>query len=68
MRRYMPKIVDFLYYRLIDVTTIKELVSRWYPNNEQAKFSKKDTHPKFSKKDTHRAFEDIYESIVELKH
>lgn len=59
MHRYMPKIVDFLFYRLIDVTTIKELVNRWYPNNEQAEFSKKDTH---------RALEDIYESIAELKH
>jgi len=59
MRRYMPSIIDFLYYRLIDVSTIKELVNRWYPNNEQVKFSKKDTH---------RALEDIYESIAELKH
>jgi len=59
MRRYMPSIVDFLYYRLIDVTTIKELVNRWYPNNEKVEFLKKDTH---------RALEDIYESIAELKH
>jgi len=59
MHRYMPTIVDFLYYRLIDVTTIKELINRWYPNNEQVKFSKKDPH---------RALEDIYESIAELKH
>jgi len=59
MRRYMPKIVDFLYYRLIDVTTIKELINRWYPNNKQVEFLKKDTH---------RALEDIYESIAELKH
>ena len=59
MRQYMPSIIGFLYYRLIDVSTIKELVDRWYPNNEQVKFSKKDTH---------RALEDIYESIAELKH
>ncbi len=59
MRRYMPSIVDFLYYRLIDVTTIKELVDRWYPDNEQREFVKKDAH---------RALPDIYESIEELKH
>ena len=59
MRRYMPSIVDFLYYRLIDVTTIKELVDRWYPDNEQREFVKKDLH---------RALPDIYESIEELKH
>jgi len=59
MRQYMPNIINFLYYRLIDVTTIKELVKHWYPNNEKVEFSKKDTH---------RALEDIYESIAELKH
>ncbi|MGB8366943.1 MAG: oligoribonuclease [Candidatus Babeliales bacterium] len=57
--RYMPRIIDFLYYRLIDVTTIKELVARWYPDNTQKEFIKKDTH---------RALSDIYESIEELKH
>ncbi len=59
MRRYMPDIVDFLYYRLIDVTTIKELVDRWYSDSEQREFVKKDLH---------RALPDTYESIEELKH
>jgi len=59
MRRHMPRIVDFLYYRLIDVTTIKELVDRWYPMNE---------HRELVKKDLHRALPDIYESIEELKY
>ena len=59
MRRYMPRIIEFLHYRLIDVTTIKELVARWYPEDE---------HAEYVKKDIHRAQEDVYESIAELKH
>lgn len=57
LRRYMPTIVAYLHYRLIDVTTIKELVSRWYPDSTL-----------FEKADTHRALEDIKESIDELKY
>ena len=59
MVRYMPSIPAYLHYRLIDVTTIKELVARWYPENE---------HAEYVKKDVHRAREDVYESIAELKH
>ena len=59
LAKHMPKLINFLYYRIIDVSTIKELVSRWYPNDPDAKFNKKDTH---------RALEDIRESIAELKH
>ncbi len=59
LRRYMPEIIEFLYYRLIDVTTVKELVLRWYPDDE---------HAEFVKKDTHRALTDIRESIAELRH
>jgi len=55
LRVYMPALINYLYYRLIDVTTIKELVLRWYPN-----------HAEFKKADTHRALEDIQESIAEL--
>ena len=54
---YMPALVDHLYYRIIDVSTIKELVLRWHP-----------AHPEYEKKDTHRALEDIKESIAELQH
>ncbi|MCA9770328.1 oligoribonuclease [Candidatus Dependentiae bacterium] len=56
---YMPSIVDYLYYRIIDVTAVKEVVARWYPRNLNSEFQKKDTH---------RALEDIRESIAELKH
>ncbi|HEY4116561.1 MAG TPA: oligoribonuclease [Byssovorax sp.] len=55
---YMPKIVSFLHYRLVDVSTIKELVRRWYPAGFHA--------PK--KKEAHRALDDILESIDELRH
>lgn len=57
--RYMPEIVDYLNYRIIDVSTIKELARQWYP---------KDSHINFKKKDTHRALDDVQESIEELKH
>lgn len=55
----MPKIIEFLHYRIIDVTTVKELVKRWYPN---------DPHVHFKKGDTHRAVDDIRESVGELRH
>lgn len=57
--RYMPRLYDFLHYRTIDVSTVKELVCTWCPEDENLKFSKKNTH---------RALEDIKESIEELKH
>lgn len=59
LQRYMPHIIDLLHYRMIDVSTIKELVNRWYPNDPDAEFAKSDTH---------RALTDIRESIEELKH
>ena len=58
LSKFMPRIMDFLHYRIIDVSTIKELVQRWYPNNE---------HKKFAKGNTHRALDDIVESIEELR-
>ena len=51
----MPLLEKYLFYRMIDVSSIKELVQRWYPN---VKF------PEKSK--THLAMEDITESIDEL--
>lgn len=56
--KYMPKITHYLHYRTIDVTAIKELVKRWYPQ---------DTHIEYKKSDRHRALSDVYESIEELK-
>ncbi len=57
LERYMPKLVAYLHYRNVDVSTVKELVRRWYPNGV--------TVPK--KKAKHLALDDIYESIDEMK-
>jgi len=59
LKTYMPSLVDYCYYRVLDVTAIKEVVARWYPDHP---------HAEFEKKDTHRALDDIYESIEELRH
>jgi len=54
-----PELVAYLHYRQIDVSSIKELVNRWYPRHD----------PKvIEKKDHHRALDDIKESIEELKY
>lgn len=56
--RYMPALEEYLHYRLIDVSTIKELTGRWY--GDQLKYD--------AKKNSHRALDDIMESIDELKY
>ncbi|KAH0834959.1 ribonuclease H-like domain-containing protein [Lanmaoa asiatica] len=50
----MPEVLDWLHYRIVDVSSIKELCRRWYPGTEvpQNIFSGK-----------HRALEDIQGSI-----
>jgi oligoribonuclease len=55
--RYMPALNDFFHYRNVDVSTIKELVKRWYGADCQAP----------EKKKTHHVIQDIRESIEELK-
>ena len=57
IQRHMPRLDAFLHWQLIDVTTIKELAKRWYP---QAKAP--------PKANTHRALDDILESIAELRY
>lgn len=57
--KYMPRITNYLHYKLLDVTGIQQAVKRWYPNSSYAEFKKADTH---------RALTDIRESIEELKH
>jgi len=56
LQKEMPRLVEYLHYRMIDVSTIKELSRRWYPDKK-----------KFSKKAAHLALDDILESIEELK-
>lgn len=58
IRRYMPALEKRLHYRMVDVSTIKELARRWYP----AIVAKQP-----AKKETHRALDDIRESIDELR-
>ncbi|RYZ59990.1 MAG: oligoribonuclease [Proteobacteria bacterium] len=57
LRKYMPRVNEFLHYRMVDVSSLKELVKRWYPNGPQAP----------NKNNSHRALDDIKESITELK-
>jgi oligoribonuclease len=57
--KYMPSITSYLHYRIIDVTSVKEIVRRWYPDDKKTEYQKSDRH---------RALSDVYESIAELKH
>lgn len=57
IRVQMPKLAAFVHYRIIDVSTLKELALRWYPKV-----------PAFPKIEPHRAHDDILESIDELKY
>lgn len=52
----MPGLIDWLNYRIVDVSTVKELATRWYPDIEP-----------FVKQERHRALDDIRESIDELR-
>ncbi len=56
---YMPDIEQFLHYRSVDVSTLKELIKRWNP----ALLS---DAPK--KAEGHRALDDIRESVAELRY
>jgi len=58
MVKYMSRLHDYLHYRSIDVSTLKELVLRWYPNDKHFP----------EKSQQHEALEDIRESIRELAH
>ena len=57
--RHMPRVDAFLNYRHVDVSSIKELVARWYPELSRSMSNEKAS--------THRALQDIQESIAELR-
>lgn len=57
LARYMPTLEHYLHYRLIDVSTLKELARRWRPTLVD----------EVQKQAQHRALDDIRESINELK-
>ncbi len=55
LNRYMKSIDDYLHYRIIDVSSFKECICRWFTDFKE-----------FEKQNTHRALDDIKESINEL--
>jgi len=55
LRAQMPKLHDFFHYRSVDVTSMKEVIRRWYPSRSQ-----------YRKPSGHRALDDIRGSIREL--
>ena len=58
LAKYMPDIENWLHYRCVDVSSVKELVKRWYPGLE---------HARPNKINTHRALDDVRESNNELR-
>jgi oligoribonuclease len=56
LSRYMPDLEAYFHYRPIDVSTLKELASRWAPEIAAG----------FSKQSQHLALADIRDSISEL--
>lgn len=59
LARYMPEIDEHLHYRLVDVSSVKEIARRWYPH---AYFASPE------KTGNHRALGDIRDSIAELRY
>ena len=55
--RYLPELDGYVHYRNVDVSTLKELCRRWYPEVYRRRPSKKETH---------RALADVNDSIAEL--
>lgn len=55
--RHMRELEGYLHYRIVDVSSLKELVKRWYPKGPELE----------KKKEAHRALDDIRESVNELR-
>jgi oligoribonuclease len=55
----LPRLDEYLHYRSIDVSSLKELCRRWYPGVYRRRPAKKETH---------RALDDVMESIAELQY
>jgi oligoribonuclease len=58
MARYMPLFEAYLHYRIVDVSTLKELAKRWNPAVVAG----------VAKEGKHEALADVHESIEELRH
>ena len=59
LAHYLPEVEGWLHYRSVDVSTVKELARRWYPDAVAGA-------PK--KAGGHRAMDDIKESVAELRY
>ncbi|SPT53764.1 Oligoribonuclease [Actinomyces bovis] len=59
LARDMPELIDHLHYRVVDVSSVKELAKRWYPRS---------FFHSPEKRGGHRALADILESIDELRY
>lgn len=55
LAKHLPRLTAFLHYRIVDVSTVKELWNAWRPHKKP-----------FAKRLSHRALDDIRESIAEL--
>jgi oligoribonuclease len=58
LARYLPDLDNYIHYRSIDVSTLKELCRRWYPEQYRKRPGKAEKH---------RALDDVRESIAELR-
>src|SRR5580700_3699546 len=58
LSRYMPELERYFHYRIIDVSTVKELAQRWAPK----------VYNGVQKESRHLALDDIRDSVKELKH
>lgn len=58
LRKYMSELDSFFHYRIVDVSSVRELVKRWYPDNPSLVYNKAEIH---------RALPDIIASVQELK-
>lgn len=58
LTRYMPKLENYFHYRMLDVSTLKELALRWYPRVLKG----------LQKESRHLALDDVHDSINELKY
>jgi oligoribonuclease len=60
LEKYMPEIEHWLHYRCVDVSTVKELVKRWYPNIAYGR--------EINAGQNHRAMDDIRDSVEEMRY
>lgn len=59
LKKWMPRLYEYAHYRIVDVSTVGELCSRWY---------RKEHNKAPRKKGNHTAMSDIRESIEQLKY